>query len=39
VENAVEEHPEHPRRARGDLSQVEPETILSVAGGAVDPPV
>lgn len=39
VENAVEEHPEHPRRARGDLSQVEPEAILSVAGGAVDPPV
>lgn len=39
VEDAVEEHPEHPRRAGGDLGQVEPEAVLGVSGGAVDLPV
>lgn len=39
VEDAVEEHPEHPWGAGGDLGQVEPEAVLGVAGGAVDPPV
>lgn len=39
VEDAVEEHPQHPRRAGGDLGQVEPEAVLGVTGGAVDPPV
>lgn len=39
VEDTVEEHPEHPRGAGGDLCQIEPETILGVTGGAVDPPV
>lgn len=39
VEDAVEEHPEHPGGAGGDLGQVEPEAVLGVAGGAVDPPV
>lgn len=39
VEHTVEEHPEHPGRAGGDLRQVQPETILGVVGGAVDPPV
>lgn len=39
VEDAVEEHPEHPGRAGGDLGQIEPEPILRVSGGAVDPPI
>lgn len=39
VEDTVEEHPEHPGGAGGDLGQVEPETILGVTGGAVDSPV
>lgn len=39
VEDAVEEHPEHPGGAGGDLGQIEPEAVLGVAGGAVDPPV
>lgn len=39
VEDAVEEHPEHPGRAGGDLGQIEPEPILGVIGGTVDPPI
>lgn len=39
MKDAVEEHPQHPRRAGGDLGQVKPETILGITGGAVDPPV
>lgn len=39
VEDAVEEHPEHPGGAGGDLGQIEPEAVLGVTGGAVDPPV
>lgn len=39
VEDAVEEHPEHPGRAGRDLRQIEPETVLGVTGGTVDPPV
>lgn len=39
VEDAVEKHPQHPRRAGGDLGQVEPEAVLGVTSGAVDPPV
>lgn len=39
VKDAVEKHPEHPRRAGGDLSDVNPEAVFSVAGGTVNPPV
>lgn len=39
VEHAVEEHPEHPGRAGGDLGQVDPEPILGIVGGTVDSPV
>lgn len=39
VEDAVEEHPEHPGRAGGELRHIEPEAILGVTGGTVDPPV
>lgn len=39
VEDAVEEHPEYPRGAGGDLGQVQPEPVLGVGGGTVDPPV
>lgn len=39
VEDTVEEHPEHPGRAGGDLGQIEPEPILGVIGGTVDPPI
>lgn len=39
VKDAVEEHPQHPWGAGGDLGQVEPEAVLGITGGAVDPPV
>lgn len=39
VEDAVDEHPEDPGRAGGDLRHVEPKAVLGVAGGAVHPPV
>lgn len=39
VEDAVEEHPEHPGGAGGDLGQIEPETVLGITSGTVDPPV
>lgn len=39
VEDAVEEHPEDPGRAGGDLRQVQPKAILGVASGTVHPPV
>lgn len=39
VEDTVEEHPEHPGRAGGDLRQVLPETVFGVRSAAVHPPV
>lgn len=39
VKHTVDEHPEHPRRAGGDLGDVDPKAVFSVAGGTVNPPV
>lgn len=39
MEDAVDKHPEDPGRTGGDLGQVEPKTVLGVAGGTVHPPV
>lgn len=39
VKHTVEKHPEHPRRAGGDLRDVVPEAIFSVAGSTVNTPV
>lgn len=39
VKHTVDEHPEHPRRAGGDLGDVDPKAVFSVAGSTVNPPV
>lgn len=39
VKHTVEKHPEHPRRAGGDLRDVVPKAIFSVAGNTVNTPV
>lgn len=39
VKHAVEKHPEHPRRAGGDLSDVHPKAVFSVARRTVNTPI